>query len=68
MKFIFTLLPLLLFACIGYAVNSLEQEFLCPVCGMNWHQRVETSGRARGLRLDLRQTLKSRCCFLFITN
>ena len=56
MKFIFTLLPLLLFACIGYAVNSLEQEFLCPVCGMNWHQRVETSGRARGLRLDLRQT------------
>ncbi len=56
MKFIFTLLPLLLLACIGHAVNSLEQEFLCPVCGTHWQQRVETSGRASGLRLDLRQT------------
>jgi hypothetical protein len=34
----------------------MEQEFLCPVCGTHWQQRVETSGRARGLRLDLRQT------------
>lgn len=56
MKFIFTLLPLLLLACIGHAVNSMEREFLCPVCGTHWQQRVETSGRARGLRLDLRQT------------
>lgn len=56
MKFIFILLPLLLFACIGEAVNSVEQEFLCPVCGTHWYQRVETSARARGLRLDLRQT------------
>ena len=58
MKFIFTLLPLWLLAIgaqIACAVNSLEQEFLCPICGMNWHQRIETSGRARGLRLDLRQ-------------
>ena len=59
MKFIFTLLPLWLLAIgaqIACAVNSLEQEFLCPICGMNWHQRIETSGHARGLRLDLRQT------------
>ena len=55
MKFIFTLLPLWLLACIACAVNSVEQEFLCPVCGTHWTQRIETSGRARGLRLDLRQ-------------
>ncbi len=56
MKFIFTVLPLLLLACIACAVNSMEQEFLCPVCGTHFTHRVETSGRARGLRLDLRQT------------
>ena len=55
MKFLFTCLPIWLLACIACAVNSLEQEFLCPVCGTHWEQRVETSGRSRGLRLDLRQ-------------
>lgn len=36
-------------------VNSLEREFLCPICGTHWQQRIETSGNARALRLDLRQ-------------
>jgi hypothetical protein len=53
MKFIFTLLWLL--ACVVCAVNTMEQRFLCPVCGTHWEQRIETSGRSRGLRLDLRQ-------------
>ena len=55
MKFLFTCFPIWLLACVAYAVNSLEQEFLCPVCGTHWEQRVETSGHSRGLRLDLRQ-------------
>jgi hypothetical protein len=55
MKFLFTLLPLWLLACVACAVNSIEQKFLCPICGTNWEQRIETSGRSRGLRLDLRQ-------------
>ena len=55
MKFLFTCVPIWLLACIACAVNSLEQEFLCPVCGTNWEQRVETSGRSHGMRLDLRQ-------------
>ncbi len=55
MKFTFSLLPLLLLACIACAVNSLEQEFLCPICGTHWRQRIETSSRPKGLRLDLRQ-------------
>jgi hypothetical protein len=53
MKFIFTLLWLL--TCVACAVNTIEQNFLCPVCGTHWEQRIETSGRSRGLRLDLRQ-------------
>ena len=48
-------LLLILLACIACAVNSLEQEFLCPICGTHWQQRIETSSRAKGLRLDLRQ-------------
>ena len=55
MKFFLSLLPAMFLACIACAVNSLEQEFLCPICGTHWEQRIETSGRARGLRLDLRQ-------------
>ena len=55
MKFLFSLLPALLLACIACAVNSLEREFLCPICGTHWQQRIETSSRAKGLRLDLRQ-------------
>ena len=55
MKFLFTLLPAWLLACVACAVNSIEQEFLCPICGTHWEQRIETSGHSRGLRLDLRQ-------------
>jgi hypothetical protein len=55
MKFLFLLLPALLLACIACAVNSLEQGFLCPICGTHWQQRIETSSRAKGMRLDLRQ-------------
>ena len=55
MKFLFSLLPLLLLACVGWAVNTMEQEFLCPICGTHWEQRVETSKQLRGMRLDLRQ-------------
>ena len=55
MKFLFTLLPALFLACVACAVNSLEQAFLCPICGTNWTQRIETSGQSHGLRLDLRQ-------------
>ncbi len=55
MKFGFALFPLLLLACTVFAVNTLEQEFLCPVCGTHWTQRIESSGHAKGLRLDLRQ-------------
>ena len=55
MKFLFTVLPMWFLACLACAVNSLEQEFLCPVCGTHWAQRIETSGHSRGLRLDLRQ-------------
>ncbi len=46
---------LLLLACFAGAVNSLEREFLCPICGTHWQQRIETSSRPKGLRLDLRQ-------------
>ena len=51
-----TLLSLLFLACVACAVNTIEQEFLCPICGTHWQQRIETSGHSRGLRLDLRQT------------
>ena len=44
-----------LVACIACAVNSMDQGFLCPICGTHWEQRIETSGHSRGLRLDLRQ-------------
>ncbi len=55
MKFLFTCLPIWLLACVALAVNSMDQGFLCPICGTHWEQRVETSGHSRGLRLDLRQ-------------
>ncbi len=55
MKFLFTLFPALLLACVAGAVNSLDQAFLCPICGTRWEQRIETSGHSLGLRLDLRQ-------------
>ncbi|MEO6785902.1 MAG: DUF2225 domain-containing protein [Chthoniobacteraceae bacterium] len=55
MRFLFSLLPLLFLACVAGAVNTLEQDFLCPICGTRWEQRIETSGHSRGMRLDLRQ-------------
>jgi hypothetical protein len=55
MKLLFRLLPLWLLACAACAVNTIEQEFLCPICGTHWQQRIETSGHSNGLRLDLRQ-------------
>lgn len=50
---IFLLLLALTLAVLG--VNSLEQNFTCPICATEWKQRVETSARPNGLRLDLRQ-------------
>jgi hypothetical protein len=55
MKFLFTLLLALIFARADAAVNTMEREYLCPVCGTHWEQRIETSGQSRGLRLDLRR-------------
>jgi hypothetical protein len=46
---------LLLFTIAGLGYNSLEQNFTCPICGTHWTQRIETSARPSGLRLDLRQ-------------
>ncbi len=37
------------------AVNSLEQEFTCPIDGHHWKQRIETSSNPRGMRLDRRE-------------
>lgn len=54
MKFMAALISLLLVLAAN-GVNTMEQEFLCPICGTHWEQRVETSGQSRGLRLDLRQ-------------
>jgi hypothetical protein len=49
------LLLLLAFTLQALAVNSLEQNFTCPICANEWKQRIETSSNATGLRLDLRQ-------------
>jgi hypothetical protein len=37
------------------AVNTLEQEFSCPIDGHHWKQRIESSANPRGLRLDRRE-------------
>ena len=37
------------------AVNSLEQEFTCPIDGHHWKQRIETSSNPRGMRLDRKE-------------
>ena len=37
------------------AVNSLEQDFTCPIDGHHWKQRIETSSNPRGMRLDRRE-------------
>ncbi len=51
--------PLLAFilALIAHAqaVNSLEQEFTCPIDGYHWKQRIETSSNPRGMRLDRKE-------------
>jgi hypothetical protein len=49
------LLLLFVLAATVFAVNSLEQSFTCPICGNEWTQRIETSSRPTGMRLDLRQ-------------
>ena len=55
MKFIFSVAIALCMVAVACAVNSLEQEFTCPIDGTQWKQRVESSANPRGLRLDLRQ-------------
>jgi hypothetical protein len=40
---------------IPEGVTSLEQSFHCPIDDESWKQRMETSTRATGLRLDLRK-------------
>jgi uncharacterized C2H2 Zn-finger protein len=46
---------LIFLALAAPAVDSLEQQFTCPICGTVWKERIETSARATGLRLDLRR-------------
>ena len=55
MKFIFSAAIALRMIAAACAVNSLEEEFTCPIDGTQWKQRVESSANPRGLRLDLRQ-------------
>lgn len=55
MKFLFSVLPVLLLAGAACGVNTIEQEFTCPMDGAVWKQRTETSASPRGMRLDLRQ-------------
>jgi hypothetical protein len=55
MKFISTMLLSVWWGVGAFAVNSLEQQFTCPIDGRRWKQRVESSSSPRGLRLDLRQ-------------
>jgi len=55
MKVLFFLLPVLLLAGAACGVNTIEQEFTCPMDGTVWKQRTETSASPRGIRLDLRQ-------------
>jgi hypothetical protein len=55
MKPLSFLLPVLLFAGAAWGVNSVEQEFTCPMDGTVWKERTETSANPRGIRLDLRQ-------------
>ncbi len=40
---------------LARAVTTLEQSFTCPIDGETWKQRIETSTRPSGLRLDLRK-------------
>jgi hypothetical protein len=54
-RFLFLLLSLAFMVLGALAVNSLEQNFTCPICGNEWKERVETSSRPNGMRLDLRQ-------------
>jgi hypothetical protein len=42
-------------AIIAVAANTLEKDFTCPIDGNHWRERVETSSRATGLRLDMKK-------------
>lgn len=55
MKSVLKIVLVLVCALPARAVNSLEQEFTCPIDGTQWRQRVESSSSPNGLRLDLRQ-------------
>jgi hypothetical protein len=55
MKILVALLFAPMLAGAAFGVNSIEQEFNCPMDGTSWKQRIETSASPRGLRLDLRQ-------------
>ena len=55
MKFLFPMVIVCCWSVAACAVNTLEQEFTCPIDGAQWKQRVESSSNPRGLRLDLRQ-------------
>lgn len=46
---------ILAFTICARGVNSLEQEFTCPIDGNHWKQRIETSSNPRGMRLDRKE-------------
>ncbi len=55
MKFLLTIMLSLWAGWFARAVTTLEQSFTCPIDGETWKQRIETSTRPSGLRLDLRK-------------
>jgi hypothetical protein len=55
MKLLFAMTLWLWAACPGWTVTTLEQSYTCPIDGEKWTQRIETSTRPTGLRLDLKK-------------
>ena len=55
MKLLLTIALLLWTGLLARAVTTLEQSFTCPIDGETWKQRIETSTRPSGLRLDLKK-------------
>jgi hypothetical protein len=55
MKFLFTIALSLWAALLTHAVTTLEEDFTCPIDRETWKQRIETSSRPAGLRLDLKK-------------
>lgn len=55
MKLLITIALSLWATMLVQAATTLEQEFTCPVDGETWKQRIETSARPAGLRLDLKK-------------